>query len=67
MNIGKHFEGDQVTLQEAFAKIVSIPIYLPFYLSLASNSHPDKVKLSVNDTIEAVEAKFVELTKAYKS
>ena len=30
-------------------------------------SHPDKVKLGVNDTVEAVEAKFVELTKAYKA
>lgn len=30
-------------------------------------SHPDKVKLAVNQTMEAVEAKFVEITKAYKS
>lgn len=31
------------------------------------NSHPDKVKLGVNDTMEAVEAHFVEITKAYKA
>ena len=30
-------------------------------------SHPDKVKLGVNETMEIVEAKFVELTKAYKA
>lgn len=30
-------------------------------------SHPDKVKLGINETMEMVEAKFVEITKAYKS
>ena len=30
-------------------------------------SHPDKVKLAVNQTAEDVAAKFVEITKAYKS
>ena len=30
-------------------------------------SHPDKVKLTANLTIEAVEARFVEITKAYKA
>lgn len=29
--------------------------------------HPDKIKASVNQTKEAAEAYFVELTKAYKS
>ena len=32
-----------------------------------SRSHPDKVKLAVNDTAESVAARFVEITKAYKS
>ena len=30
-------------------------------------SHPDKVKISGNDTIESIANKFVEITKAYKS
>ncbi|KDQ65135.1 hypothetical protein JAAARDRAFT_168038 [Jaapia argillacea MUCL 33604] len=29
--------------------------------------HPDKVKLAINETMDAVEARFVEITKAYKS
>ncbi|KAI0751668.1 translocation protein sec63 [Daedaleopsis nitida] len=37
------------------------------YKKLSRKFHPDKVKLGVNDTVEAVEAKFVELTKAYKA
>ncbi|EED84394.1 predicted protein [Postia placenta Mad-698-R] len=37
------------------------------YKKLSRKFHPDKVKLSINETIEAVEAKFVEITKAYKS
>ncbi|KZT13196.1 uncharacterized protein LAESUDRAFT_669586 [Laetiporus sulphureus 93-53] len=37
------------------------------YKKLSRKFHPDKVKLGINDTIEAVEAKFVEITKAYKS
>ncbi|KAH9928945.1 Sec63 Brl domain-containing protein [Fomitopsis serialis] len=37
------------------------------YKKLSRKFHPDKVKLSVNETIEMVEAKFVEITKAYKS
>jgi preprotein translocase subunit Sec63 len=31
------------------------------------NSHPDKVKLSINETMESVANRFVEITKAYKS
>ena len=31
------------------------------------HSHPDKVKLAVNQTIEEVSSHFVDLTKAYKS
>jgi len=30
-------------------------------------SHPDKVKLAINQTADEVAAKFVEITKAYKS
>ncbi|KAH9921565.1 DnaJ-domain-containing protein [Epithele typhae] len=37
------------------------------YKKLSKTFHPDKVKLGVNQTMEMVEAKFVELTKAYKS
>ncbi|EIW62313.1 DnaJ-domain-containing protein [Trametes versicolor FP-101664 SS1] len=37
------------------------------YKKLSRKFHPDKVKLAVNETMEAVEAKFVEITKAYKS
>lgn len=37
------------------------------WTKLTLYSHPDKVKLAVNETMEAVEAKFVEITKAYKS
>lgn len=37
------------------------------YKKLSRKFHPDKVKLGVNDTIEAVEAHFVEITKAYKA
>ena len=34
---------------------------------LVYHSHPDKVKLAVNQTIEEVSSHFVDLTKAYKS
>ncbi|KAM5540600.1 hypothetical protein V8D89_005631 [Ganoderma adspersum] len=37
------------------------------YKKLSRKFHPDKVKLAVNETMEMVEAKFVEITKAYKS
>ncbi|KAL5487852.1 SEC63 [Sanghuangporus weigelae] len=37
------------------------------YKKLSRHFHPDKVKLSVNQTMEMVEAYFVEITKAYKS
>ncbi|CDO70306.1 hypothetical protein BN946_scf184370.g7 [Trametes cinnabarina] len=37
------------------------------YKKLSRKFHPDKVKLAVNETMEAVEAKFVEITKAYKA
>jgi translocation protein SEC63 len=32
-----------------------------------TDSHPDKVKASVNETIEAIANRFVDITKAYKS
>ncbi|KAI0092659.1 DnaJ-domain-containing protein [Irpex rosettiformis] len=37
------------------------------YKKLSRKFHPDKVKLGVNQTMEAVEAYFVEITKAYKA
>ncbi|EMD31768.1 hypothetical protein CERSUDRAFT_119351 [Gelatoporia subvermispora B] len=37
------------------------------YKKLSRLYHPDKVKLTINETMEAVEAKFVSITKAYKS
>ncbi|EJF63141.1 translocation protein sec63 [Dichomitus squalens LYAD-421 SS1] len=37
------------------------------YKKLSRKFHPDKVKLGVNETMEMVEAKFVEITKAYKA
>ncbi|KAI0751955.1 DnaJ-domain-containing protein [Irpex lacteus] len=37
------------------------------YKKLSRKFHPDKVKLGVNQTMEAVEAHFVEITKAYKA
>lgn len=36
-------------------------------LLASSYSHPDKVKLTANLTMDAVEARFVEITKAYKA
>jgi len=36
-------------------------------LAKFSTSHPDKVKVTANLTIEAIQERFVELTKAYKS
>lgn len=37
------------------------------YKKLSRKFHPDKVKLAINQTMEQVEARFVEITKAYKS
>ncbi|KAL5530223.1 SEC63 [Sanghuangporus sanghuang] len=37
------------------------------YKKLSRQFHPDKVKLDANQTMEMVEAYFVEITKAYKS
>lgn len=34
---------------------------------LLDHSHPDKVKLEINQTMAEIEAKFVNITKAYKS
>jgi len=31
------------------------------------SSHPDKVKATVNETIEEISNRFVEITKAYKA
>lgn len=45
-----------------FESVTSIPTPLNHLFS-----HPDKVKLTVNMTMDAVEARFVEITKAYKA
>ncbi|KAI0052643.1 DnaJ-domain-containing protein [Auriscalpium vulgare] len=37
------------------------------FKKLSKIYHPDKVKLTANDTAESVAAKFVDITKAYKS
>lgn len=37
------------------------------YKKMSRQFHPDKVKLVANQTVEMVEAYFVEITKAYKS
>ncbi|KZT33857.1 hypothetical protein SISSUDRAFT_1027300 [Sistotremastrum suecicum HHB10207 ss-3] len=37
------------------------------YKKLSIKFHPDKVKLSGNDTLDSVAERFVELTKAYKA
>jgi len=37
------------------------------YRRLSLRFHPDKVKLAINETIEMVQEKFVDLTKAYKA
>ncbi|KZT53375.1 hypothetical protein CALCODRAFT_458082, partial [Calocera cornea HHB12733] len=37
------------------------------YRRLSLKFHPDKVKLAVNETLEMVQEKFVDLTKAYKA
>lgn len=41
--------------------------HLPRRIAHYLHSHPDKVKLTANDTAESVAARFVELTKAYKA
>ena len=57
---------DQVSLQEAFKTIVR-SCFLAFTRPQTLPSHPDKVKLEGNDTIESASARFVDITKAYKS
>jgi hypothetical protein len=46
-----------------FPSLHSSLIALTHYL----HSHPDKVKLTGNDTADSVAARFVEITKAYKA
>lgn len=40
---------------------------MPLTSLTQNSSHPDKVKATANMTIEAIQERFVELTKAYKS
>lgn len=50
-------------------KLCVLAFYWTWYsvLNAFEYSHPDKVKLAVNQTLEEVSAYFVDLTKAYKS
>jgi preprotein translocase subunit Sec63 len=41
--------------------------HLPRRVAHYLHSHPDKVKLTGNDTAESVATRFVEITKAYKA
>lgn len=62
-------KGHKVSLQKTFQEIVSFHIFILLLLrcSPLTYSHPDKVKLTGNDTDESVAARFVDLTKAYKA
>lgn len=42
-------------------------LHFSHYVAHYLRSHPDKVKLTGNDTSESVAARFVEITKAYKA
>lgn len=47
---------------------MSIVHFHPLLIVLLTiHSHPDKVKLTGNDTAESAAALFVEITKAYKA
>lgn len=41
--------------------------HFPCRIAQYLNSHPDKAKLTGNDTAESVAARFVDITKAYKA
>lgn len=64
---GYHGEGDQITVQETLLEIVRLNYSGWFTTIDLPRSHPDKVKLAINQTAEEVATKFVEITKAYKS
>jgi hypothetical protein len=59
-------KGHQVSLQKALQNTVSFHLFIS-HGSLIIHSHPDKVRLTGNDTAESVAALFVEITKAYKA
>lgn len=61
-------EGDSLPLQEAVSPIVRLPVCLTAIDTTNPwHSHPDKVKISGNDTAESVATRFVDFTKAYKA
>ena len=61
--LGHYGEGDQVTVQETVSEIVR-PIHVERFTTIYSlRSHPDKVKLAINQTMDEVAAKFVESPK----
>jgi hypothetical protein len=60
-------KGDQVSLQKTLQNIVCSVSLFFVHGVLTTYSHPDKVKLTGNDTAESVSAHFVDITKAYKA
>lgn len=47
---------------------MSTPSFLSnFVLTAAVTSHPDKVRPTINETVEAIQDRFVQITKAYKA
>lgn len=65
-------EANQVPLPQDDPQVVSstsdsFDTFAHIALRFSRQSHPDKVKLAENQTMEEVESYFVELTKAYKS
>lgn len=63
-NVSKRY---QIALQKAVEEIASTICFRSISRLIPFHSHPDKVKLGLNDTVEAVQARFVEITKAYKA
>jgi len=59
-------KGHQVSLQKALQNTVSFHLFI-LHVLLTIHSHPDKVKLTGNDTAESVATRFVEITKVYKA
>ena len=63
-------QGYQVSFQKAFSHVVRHALSCQCYnctLAKFSTSTSDKVKVTANLAIEAIQERFVELTKVYKS
>ena len=65
-SVGSNNEGYQVAFQEAITRIVRV-LFHALAWKFISFSHPDKVKATANETVEAIANRFVDITKAYKS